>query len=41
MPQGLVQSNGQLAELIAKYDDVLVNCNLDKKALREWAEGMP
>jgi hypothetical protein len=32
------QTNGQLAQTILAYRDSLVKCNIDKQALREWAE---
>jgi hypothetical protein len=32
------QTNGQLALTILAYRDSLVKCNIDKQALREWAE---
>lgn len=32
-----VTSNGALASTLLRYVDALALCNIDKKALREWA----
>jgi len=40
MPTVYLTHNGGLAQGIGRLRDSIKNCNDDKKALREWAEGI-
>jgi hypothetical protein len=33
-----IRTNGGLAQGLLSYHDALIRCNIDKQALREWAQ---
>ena len=37
IPVGKFRTNGELATTIKEFEASLINCNIDKKALRQWA----
>lgn len=40
VPDGPVDTNGALARLVLALKQALAECNADKQALREWAQGV-
>jgi hypothetical protein len=36
-----IKTNGQLAQALLASRDDLAKCNIDKKALRDWADSKP
>jgi hypothetical protein len=41
MPTGTITTNADLARALNEARASIRTCNIDKKALREWAEGEP